>query len=361
MTSARKDIMHPDKIETFHVYNRCVRGGFLLGNDDVTGKDYSHRKNWIPERLRFFAGIFCIDIVVYAIMENHFHLILQNRPDLALRLTPNELATRWLKLHPTKPMKKEARFAPTADEIKDVLIRFKKETLSKRFADISWFMRELDQYVAVKANKDDKCRGSFFESRFKSQLLADDKAKLTCAIYCDLNEIRSKLANSVENSFFTSAHLRSQAEIAKRNLKSFEKINLKKPLTYHQDKNIKEQTAQAQLGDWLAPFKNQENTSHKPALNITLEKYLELLDYTGREYHKKKPGIIPGTIAPILDAMDLDHKHWMQNIQNYGKWYYRVLGPLAKLQDQLSATKQLWFKGIKTWEHGPKIEKSLTP
>ena len=85
---------------------------------------------------------------------------------------------------------------------------------------------------------------------------------------------------------------------------------------------------------------------------------MELLDFTGREYHKDKPGIISGNIAPILDVMGLSQKQWLENLKNYGKWYYRVLGPLIDLKDKLISTKQRWFKGVKTWANRGKEQVS---
>ncbi len=146
---------------------------------------------------------------------------------------------------------------------------------------------------------------------------------------------------------------------------------------YPQEQEIKKQNDLVKNHHWLAPLKsdissdpNEATTTkvswqsqpeeraqgcakqnQKPFLNITLENYLDLLDYTGREYHKDKPGIIPGTIAPILNYMDLNHELWMASIKNYGSWFYRVVGPLLKLKDKLIAVKQRWFKGIKLNEN----------
>ena len=38
----------------------------------------------------------------------------------------------------------------------------------------------LNEYIAKQANSEDKVTGSFFESRFKSQALLDERALLTC-------------------------------------------------------------------------------------------------------------------------------------------------------------------------------------
>jgi hypothetical protein len=56
-----------DEQEGFsHCFNRCVRRAFLCGPDSVTGRDFSHRKAWLVEQLRFMANIFAIDVCAFA-------------------------------------------------------------------------------------------------------------------------------------------------------------------------------------------------------------------------------------------------------------------------------------------------------
>jgi hypothetical protein len=61
MGLARSKYKQEDHEGVYHCFCRCVRRLFLFGVDAVTNRDYSHRKEWIIERLKFLAGIFVID------------------------------------------------------------------------------------------------------------------------------------------------------------------------------------------------------------------------------------------------------------------------------------------------------------
>ena len=47
---ARGQIVVEDQVGVYHCIARCVRRAFLCGVDPYTGKDYSHRKEWILDR-----------------------------------------------------------------------------------------------------------------------------------------------------------------------------------------------------------------------------------------------------------------------------------------------------------------------
>ena len=51
----RREVLAEGEIQVVHCVNRCVRRGFLCGIDELTGKDYEHRRQWkqpsVPERL----------------------------------------------------------------------------------------------------------------------------------------------------------------------------------------------------------------------------------------------------------------------------------------------------------------------
>ena len=69
-------------------------------------------------------------------------------------------------------------------------------------------MKVLNENIARLANKDDECAGHFWESRYKSQALLDEKAVLSCLAYVDLNPVRAAMAPTPEHSDYTSIKLR---------------------------------------------------------------------------------------------------------------------------------------------------------
>jgi len=80
MTIARKDIVDDQTPGFYHCTNRCVRRTFLCGVDELTGNNYSHRKDWLERRMLELCQIFSIEIYAYAILDNHYHIVLHLDP-----------------------------------------------------------------------------------------------------------------------------------------------------------------------------------------------------------------------------------------------------------------------------------------
>ncbi|MFO0902878.1 MAG: hypothetical protein U0939_07755 [Pirellulales bacterium] len=199
----RRQIMEKNRVGAYHCFSQCVRRAFLAGLDLVSGNDYTYRKEWVRQRLEALASVFTIDVLDYAVMENHVHTILRNRPDLSKRLKRREVAERWLRLsRKSLPLKPRAKAEEVQELLEDPL---RVEVLRERLADISWFMIMLLEPIALKANSEDELIGHFWAERFGSVRLPNDEALLACSLYVDLNPIRAGQATSPEDSIYTGA------------------------------------------------------------------------------------------------------------------------------------------------------------
>ena len=190
----------------YHTWSRCVRRAYLCGEDPVTGRDLSYRKDWIVARLKLFARCFAVDVCDYSIMSNHLHLVLRTRPDLVDTWSDVEVARRWWTLFPKRKNEDGTAKVPKPKEL-EVLMADADALAEKRrrLSSLSWFMGRLKEWVARRANKEDESSGRFWEGRFKCQALVDDAAVLACSMYVDLNPIRAGLAETPEESEYTSA------------------------------------------------------------------------------------------------------------------------------------------------------------
>ena len=67
----RSEVFKPAEVGVYHCWNRLVRCRHLFGQDALTGQDFSYRKDWVRERFRHLAGVMAVDVLDYAILDNH--------------------------------------------------------------------------------------------------------------------------------------------------------------------------------------------------------------------------------------------------------------------------------------------------
>ena len=104
MTRARHQLIDLSATSYYHVINRCVRRSFLCGDDPYTQRNYDHRRQWLVDRIKHLSSIFSINIAAYAIMSNHYHLVLQVDKVTADMWTMDEVIERWYRLYSGHPM-----------------------------------------------------------------------------------------------------------------------------------------------------------------------------------------------------------------------------------------------------------------
>ncbi|TVS12939.1 MAG: hypothetical protein EA424_22110, partial [Planctomycetaceae bacterium] len=181
-----------------------------MGNDPLTGKNFDHRKAWMEEELQHLAAHFGIDLLCYAILSNHFHLVLRSRPDVVAIWDDAEVARRWLMLCPKRRTADNRPEEPNESELDTIRHDpARLQEIRSRLSDISWWMRLLSQKIGRMANQEDGESGKFWQARYRAVRLLDETAILACAAYVDLNPIRAAMAQTIETSDYTSAQQRA--------------------------------------------------------------------------------------------------------------------------------------------------------
>ena len=339
---ARAEVFSPDEIAIVHVMNRTVRRCFLLGDDPVSGKNFDHRKDWMEDQLEIQARHFGIDLICYALMSNHFHLILRSRPDIVATCDDAEVARRWLMLCPKrKPSKrkspkngtKEAQPPePTQAEINAITNDPVELTeLRSRLSDISWWMRLLSQKIGSRANRDDKEVGKFWQSRFKGVKLLDEASILACAAYVDLNPIRAAIAENLEGSVYTSAQqrvLEFKANANNRRLKgrSYKNGNQRPGLKSIARSLCPVGLKEGPSGVGACVHNNGYRASDKGFLRLSTTEYLELLDWTARKLKTGKRGATPKCAPPLFERLGIDERTWLELTRDFGRLFSTVAG-----------------------------------
>ena len=432
----RAEVVVADEVGVYHYVQRVVRRAFLCGVDPLSGNSYDHRRTWIRDRLESLAGLFGVEIAAFAVMSNHLHVILRNRPDVVVLWSDQDVARRWLALFPgrvgTKPDPSSALAAvagqtveaarsllagtPTMppgqepfDPLEQAVAMLSADpallaTIRGRLSSLSWFMRALAEPIARRANREDHCTGRFFEGRFKSQRLLDEAALLACSVYVDLNPIRARHADRPETSELTSAHERilalfqdipSRPDTAAVAANPVAAAPADAVATASLEENVPvlagespaalaatravehagPQTAEvpSRCDGWLSPIELDERAeplttalatpraaasatkrvgsgrarraSDRGLLPMTLESYLELLDWTGRQLRSGTHGVIPQALESILNRLQVSAESWLETVARFGRRFHRAVG----LADHLKAEAQRL--GV-NWPHG---------
>lgn len=313
MTSARALLVPAGAPGFYHCVSRCVRRAFLCGLVRYTGQSFQHRKVWVEERLYELASIFPISVYGYAVMSKHLHVVLEVDPRAAHAWSDEEVAQRWCRLFPTRDEEAESqgrRITHLSGDPERVA------QLRERLGNLSWFMRCLSESIARRANAEDHCTGRFWEGRFKCQALLDEAAVIAAMTYVDLNPIRAGVADRLETSQHTSVAARLEAVAA--------------------------DPALAQIG--LMPLAGLASSI---GLSISAAQYIDLVDWTARQIHPGKRGVVADEVPRALDRLDVSADRWSVEVKGIGSHYWRAVGSGQALLDKAAAMGQRWLKGLR--------------
>jgi REP element-mobilizing transposase RayT len=328
MTRAREQQICCEDTPYYHCVSRVVRRAFLCGFDRLTQQNFDHRRQWVIDRLAEIDSVFCIDICAYAIMSNHYHLVLFIDKPAVEALTNIEVIERWKQLYSGPEIIERYLKGDHLSAAHHVLINETIDKWRERLADISWYMRTLNQFIACKANAEDKCTGRFWEGRFRSQALLDEQALLTCMAYVELNPIRAKIAQSPETSDYTSIQQRIEET------SEYKCINARV--------NQLDDKPKIALRPFLA---NGEILNDQ--LPYCIQEYFHLVDWSGRAVRDNKRGAIDNQLPSILHRLGIDEIYWCEAMKPKANRYFsRAIGCQTSLRAYAKKLEIGWIKGV---------------
>ena len=178
----------------YHCMSRTVNGEMLF---DGTAKEILRRQLWQVAR---FCGV---EIVTYAIMANHFHVLIrvpQTEP-----VSDHELLRRFTVLYPKPKKYQSARL----EVVKAQLVVDGPDAVAWRarqlalMGDVSAFMKLVKQRFSIWFNRTHQRFGTLWAERFKSVLVEPrGNALRTMTAYIDLNAVRAGLVEDPKDYRF---------------------------------------------------------------------------------------------------------------------------------------------------------------
>ncbi|MBU2870411.1 transposase [Colwellia sp. E2M01] len=323
MTQARSKQVSLQDTRYYHLISRCVRRAYLCGEDHHTKQSFEHRRQWMVDRIRFLTSVFAIDVAAYAVMSNHYHLVVYVDENEALGWSCEEVCMRWQQLYHIHPLVERLQKRRSSCEAEKTEALNIIEKWRERLSNLSWLMRNLNEYIARKANVEDDCKGRFWEGRFKSQALLDEKAVLACMAYVDLNPVRAKMASSVQTSLYTSI---------------FERIHDK--ASDVESKHELSFTPKPLLG-----FISNEHQNSPKGITFSLLDYLTLVAETGKVIRADKRGSIDDSATALLTQLGINSDDWLALAEGFGKKYHQAVGSLEELNAFAAHTGKHWVGG----------------
>lgn len=305
MAKARSKQVSLDITPYYHCVSRCVRRSFLCGVDSYSGRSYEHRRQWVEDRLYKLVSVFAIELCAFSVMSNHTHLVLRVKREEAKSWGKAEVIERWHQLYTGNWLSQKFRAGHVLTNVENELLDKQVDIWRVRLHDISWFMRNLNEHIAREANREDQCAGRFWEGRFKSQALLDEKALISCMAYVDLNPVRASMAATPETSDHTSIQVRIRSV----------------------------QSGSPSQPSKLSPFLGNPRKGIPDGLHFKLEDYLNLVDWTGRMMRDDKRGAIQETLPPILLRLNITSKQWSVLTLGFEKEFHQFVGEAANVKD----------------------------
>ncbi len=322
MTRARASLVSVADTPYYHCIGRCVRRAYLCGEDILTGRSFSHRRQWLLDRLRLLTETFAIELCAYALMSNHYHLVVKLEVERSQTWSAEDVVRRWSRLFGGSSWIRRYLAGERLTEAEEAQWADAVPRWRERLTNLSWFMRCLNEWMARKANQEDGCTGRFWEGRFKCQALLDESALLTAMAYVDLNPIRAGLADTLIDAEFTSIQQRLGAGAKAGSAVASNGLPALLP---------------------MADFLRGANTATVPFRWLD---YVALVERTGRLVRIDKQGTLMTESLPILSTLGLAPDEWVKTVTQRQTKFELFIGSVRRLRELADARGWRWVRGI---------------
>jgi hypothetical protein len=182
----------------------------------------------------------------------------------------------------------------------------------ERLQNLGWFMKALKEPLARLANKEDDCKGTFWEARYKSIAILDEESLLATCAYIDLNPFAAGIAKTPEDAPHTSIKQRIDHVRQNNNLHTLHAAAAT-PST-----PAARIEADLEQSHWLCPLQDRkaDGASREGMLpGFSLSSYLELVDWTARLCRAGKARITRN-VAGIMTRLGTSPEFWQSHLQN---------------------------------------------
>lgn len=161
-----------DENRCYHVISRTTGQEFMLGDLE---------KEYLMNRIKLLSSVYFAKVFSFSILSNHFHLLVQMESGDGY--SDAEIERRFRRRYGSKRA-------------------FPKEEVAHyraKWSDLSEYVKEIKQGFSYWYNRRHDRRGYFWSERFKSVVVEDGAALLSCMAYIDLNAVRANLVDRPED------------------------------------------------------------------------------------------------------------------------------------------------------------------
>jgi hypothetical protein len=304
MTIARAQLVDTTLTRWYHCISRCVRRAFLLGEGE------QDRKQWIEQRLQELAEIFAVSVGGFAILDNHLHVLVRLEPGAASAWSDEEVVRRWGRLFP--PRDKQRQPLPVSEQwVQDRLQDASWVARTReRLGNLGWFMKCLKEPLSRLCNRQENARGAFFEGRYKSIAILDEEALLSVCAYIDLNPVAAGMAQTPEESVYTSLAQRVAHAAAADRLDDLRTAEAGSVAASARSAALEEEL-------WLCPIENRlslDSLREGMLEGFPLGSYLLLVDWTARLFREGKAAV-SRELAGIFERLGTSAELWQRRMQ----------------------------------------------